>query len=74
MILAASQNTIHQPLIQKAIEYAKSKAVGKSCNEILSLAVDKLCILFGKEILSIIPGRVSTEVDARFFNLFKYIF
>ncbi len=27
--------------------------------------MDKLCILFGCEILNIIPGRVSTEVDAR---------
>jgi len=27
--------------------------------------MDKLCVLFGTEILKIIPGRVSTEVDAR---------
>jgi transaldolase len=31
----------------------------------LSLAFDKLFVLFGKEILKIVPGRVSTEVDAR---------
>jgi transaldolase len=29
------------------------------------LAIDKLFVLFGLEILKIIPGRVSTEVDAR---------
>jgi len=31
----------------------------------LALAFDKLFVLFGKEILKIVPGRVSTEVDAR---------
>jgi transaldolase len=29
------------------------------------MAMDKLFVLFGKEILKIVPGRVSTEVDAR---------
>ena len=28
-------------------------------------ALDEICVIFGKEILKIIPGRVSTEVDAR---------
>lgn len=65
LILAASKNPIYQSLIHKAIEYAKVKNAGKSFNEIISLAIDKLFVLFGKEILSIIPGRVSTEVDAR---------
>ena len=30
----------------------------------VELAFDKLCVLFGCEILKIVPGRVSTEVDA----------
>jgi transaldolase len=29
-------------------------------------ALDRLLVEFGKEILNIVPGRVSTEVDARF--------
>jgi len=33
---------------------------------VLSLAMDRLVVLFGNEILKIVPGRVSTEVDARF--------
>lgn len=33
--------------------------------EQVSAALDITCVLFGKEILNIIPGRVSTEVDAR---------
>lgn len=65
LILAASKVDAYKPLIQKAIEYAKEKAAGKSNEEIRALAIDKLFVLFGKEILQIIPGRVSTEVDAR---------
>lgn len=34
-------------------------------DEKLSEAVDYICVLFGAEILKIVPGRVSTEVDAR---------
>jgi transaldolase len=34
-------------------------------DEQVVLASDKLFVLFGLEILKIIPGRVSTEVDAR---------
>lgn len=33
--------------------------------EQVEAALDIICVLFGKEILNIIPGRVSTEVDAR---------
>ena len=36
-----------------------------NAEEQLEWAVDKLLINFGKEILKIVPGRVSTEVDAR---------
>ena len=65
LILAASKVDTYKPLISQAVEYAKTKAAGKSRDEIRSLAIDKLFVLFGKEILKIIPGRVSTEVDAR---------
>uniref|UniRef100_A0A7E4VA00 Transaldolase n=1 Tax=Panagrellus redivivus TaxID=6233 RepID=A0A7E4VA00_PANRE len=65
LILAASKNETYKPLIAQAIEYAKTKAAGKPKAEVRALAIDKLFVLFGKEILSIIPGRVSTEVDAR---------
>lgn len=65
LILAASKVDAYKPLIAKAIKYAQEKASGKSKDEIRALAIDKLFVLFGKEILQIIPGRVSTEVDAR---------
>ncbi|CAD5228937.1 unnamed protein product [Bursaphelenchus okinawaensis] len=65
LILAASKVDAYKPLIQKAVQYAKEKASGKPKEEVRALAIDKLFVLFGKEILQIIPGRVSTEVDAR---------
>ena len=39
--------------------------MNSNAEEQLEWAVDKLLINFGKEILKIVPGRVSTEVDAR---------
>ena len=47
-----------------AIEYAKKK--GGSVDDQVDAALDRLLVEFGKEILAIIPGKVSTEVDARF--------
>lgn len=37
----------------------------RTLNEQVEAAADKLFVLFGVEILKIVPGRVSTEVDAR---------
>ena len=34
-------------------------------SDVVKEALDELCVVFGKEILKLIPGRVSTEVDAR---------
>ncbi|KAH7106418.1 transaldolase [Auriculariales sp. MPI-PUGE-AT-0066] len=63
LILAAANKSDYQPLIKTALEYAKSK--GGSVDEQANIALDRLLVEFGKEILAIIPGRVSTEVDAR---------
>lgn len=60
LILAASKK--YKNLIVDAIEYAKS--LTKVDSEIKELAFDKLLVNFGVEILKIVPGRVSTEVDA----------
>jgi len=51
-------------LIDVAIEYGKSH--GKDIDEKTDAALDRLLVEFGKEILKIVPGKVSTEVDARF--------
>ncbi|ODV79926.1 transaldolase [Suhomyces tanzawaensis NRRL Y-17324] len=63
LILAASKKAEYAKLIDVAIDYAKDK--GSSKKEKAEIALDRLLIEFGKEILNIVPGRVSTEVDAR---------
>ncbi|XP_041352578.1 transaldolase-like [Gigantopelta aegis] len=63
LILAASNMPAYKHLIQEALDYAK--AAGGTSREQLTKAMDKVYVNFGREILKIIPGRVSTEVDAR---------
>lgn len=72
LILAATQKPQYQPLIDNAIEIARQK--GKSLEEKKEIMMDNLFVNFGAEILKSIPGRVSTEVDARLsFNIEKSI-
>jgi len=63
LIYAASKDPKYQPLIDDAIGYAKKVQGDKKVQ--LNAAMDKLAINFGLKILEIVPGRVSTEVDAR---------
>lgn len=63
LIYSASQQPRYQHLIDEAVKYGKSH--GKTPQEQLSVALDKVFVNFGLEILKIVPGRVSTEVDAR---------
>jgi transaldolase len=63
LLLSATQLSQYKSLVDDAIEYGKSK--GKNTEEKVSLAMDKLAVNFGAEILKIVPGRVSTELDAR---------
>ena len=61
LILKAAQMPEYQWLLDKAIADNKSKGgVGDLAHRI----VDDLLVLFGLEILKIVPGRVSTETDA----------
>ncbi|MFC0351670.1 transaldolase [Undibacterium danionis] len=57
LILKAVQKPEYQPLLAQAV----AKNAGKSTDEI----IDQLLISFGLKILEIVPGRVSTETDAR---------
>lgn len=63
LILAAAEKPQYRPLIEEAVKFSKSN--GKSPEQQKQLLMDKLFVNFGLEILKIIPGRVSTEVDAR---------
>ncbi len=62
LILKAASMPEYFPLIDEAIHYGK----GKGGQNPLELIMTKLFVNFGIEILKLIPGRVSTEVDAAF--------
>ncbi|KAL3231130.1 Transaldolase [Nakaseomyces bracarensis] len=63
LILAAAKQPAYAKLIDISVEYGKKH--GKTLEEQTEAAVDRLLVAFGQEILKIVPGRVSTEVDAR---------
>eukprot|EP01116_Phalansterium_solitarium_P004713 TRINITY_DN157_c0_g1_i1.p2 TRINITY_DN157_c0_g1~~TRINITY_DN157_c0_g1_i1.p2 ORF type:complete len:323 (+),score=136.76 TRINITY_DN157_c0_g1_i1:175-1143(+) len=63
LIYAASRIPQYAHLVDEAVTFGKTK--GKDRNESVSLAMDKLAVNFGLEILKLVPGRVSTEIDAR---------
>ena len=66
LILAAAQIPAYQSLIDEAL-HSSRQLLGSSAavEEVVHEALDEICVIFGKEILKIVPGRVSTEVDAR---------
>ena len=57
LILKAVQKDEYRPLLEQAARNFKGKGAGH--------IIDQLLVAFGRRILNIIPGRVSTEVDAR---------
>jgi len=64
LILAASKKPDYARLIDAAVAYGKKH--GDSIDAQVDATLDNLLVQFGSEILKIIPGKVSTEVDARF--------
>jgi transaldolase len=63
LLLKAAALPVYQPLVRDAAQWAAQQR-GGNANQ-LSACVDKLAVAIGGEILRMIPGRVSTEVDAR---------
>lgn len=63
LLLKAAQKDQYEHLLQDAIDYAMARSEKMETRAIDMM--DKLAVNFGAEILKIIPGRVSTEVDAR---------
>jgi transaldolase len=63
LLLSAVQQERYKHLLRNAISYAKDKS--SNFHDQVSLAIDKMHVNFGVEILKIVPGRVSTEIDAR---------
>lgn len=79
LILEASRNPQYAHLVDAAVDYGRSQVrrprfcliatdllQGTTLNDKVDAALDRLLVEFGREILKIIPGKVSTEVDARF--------
>lgn len=64
LILAAAKKPEYAKLIDDAVAYGMKH--GQDLNEQVDSALDSLLVQFGSEILNIVPGKVSTEVDARF--------
>ncbi len=63
LILQASQKAEYKSLVDQAIAEHKGGSLSGAAK--VEAIMDRILILFGLEILKIVPGRVSTEVDAR---------
>src|SRR5258708_29089562 len=63
LITAAAQMPEYADVVDKALRWAQKE--GGSRNQMITNALDRLAVEFGCRILQIVPGRVSTEVDAR---------
>src|SRR5438094_7980629 len=61
LITAAAQMPEYADVVDGALRWAEQQDAGK----VVPLALDRLAVEFGLRILQIVPGRVSTEVDAR---------
>ena len=62
LILKAAQMAEYEELVDKVLAEAREES---GTGDVMAAAIDKLAVFFGLEILKIVPGRVSTEVDAR---------
>lgn len=65
LLLAAAQIPAYKHLVDDAIAYGQKHSGTKDKAVQLEWILDKLAVNFGKEILGIVPGLVSTEIDAR---------
>jgi transaldolase len=66
LITTAAQMPQYQPIVDDVLKDARNE-LGESATDqdVANLAFKRLAVAFGKKILAIVPGRVSTEVDAR---------
>ena len=63
LLLKAAQSKEYESLVTEAVQWAREQGGDQTLQ--VENTMDKLAVNFGKEILKIIPGRISTEVDAR---------
>jgi transaldolase len=66
LITAAAGMPQYQEIVDEVLKQARNdKGEDASDKEVAALAFERLAVAFGRKILAIVPGRVSTEVDAR---------
>ncbi|VXD23360.1 transaldolase B [Planktothrix serta PCC 8927] len=66
LITAAAQMPQYEEIVDDTLKKARQElGESASASEVATLAFERLAVAFGLKILAIIPGRVSTEVDAR---------
>jgi transaldolase len=66
LILAAAQIPTYQELIDRSLRESRQLLGDEAgADAVVREALDEISVIFGREILKIVPGRVSTEVDAR---------
>src|SRR3954470_11518989 len=66
LITAAAQMPEYADVVDGALAWAKTQpGATRSVKKAIAYALDRLAVEFGLRILQIVPGRVSTEVDAR---------
>jgi transaldolase len=63
LLLKAAQDSKYAPLLEQARQWAGQHNVSSA--EQLALMTDRFAVLIGREITQLVPGRISTEVDAR---------
>lgn len=65
LITTAAAMPAYAAIVDEALAWAREQAPSGEPKEIVRHAIDRLSVAFGLRILEIVPGRVSTEVDAR---------
>src|SRR4051812_16854253 len=65
LIAAAAAMPAYAKLVDDALVWSRKETKAGGTKEVVAGAIDRLSVEFGLKILQIIPGRVSTEVDAR---------
>jgi len=65
LIAAAAAMPAYAKLVDDALVWARKETKGGGTEDVVKRAIDRLSVEFGLKILEIVPGRVSTEVDAR---------
>lgn len=63
LLLKAAASARYAPLLDEAVDWARAQGGDRTAQ--IGSALDKLAVNAGVEILKLVPGRVSTEVDAR---------